>query len=64
MKVKLLKTVGVGSVLSPALFKMAAVMEVLDMESPEMENGGGLFGPSDDDEEMVHSLGKVRTAVQ
>ena len=42
---------------------MAAVMDVIELESPEFENGGGLFGPNDEDEEMVHSLGKVRTAV-
>ena len=42
---------------------MAAVMDVIELESPELENGGGLFGPNDEDEEMMHPLGKVRTTV-
>ncbi|KAL8587376.1 GTP-binding protein 1 [Nucella lapillus] len=37
---------------------MAAMMEVSELQSPELENGGGLFGPDDDDEEMMHSFGK------
>ncbi|XP_076447703.1 GTP-binding protein 1-like [Babylonia areolata] len=38
---------------------MAAMMEVSELQSPELENGGGLFGPDDEDEEMMHSFGKL-----
>ena len=38
---------------------MAGLMEVSELESPEMENGGGLFGPDETDEEMMTTFGKV-----
>lgn len=39
---------------------MAGMMEFNELDSPMIENGGGLFGPDDDDDEHVVSpMGKV-----
>ena len=38
---------------------MAAVMDVLDLESVDIEKGGGFFGPNDESEEVSCDFGKV-----
>ncbi|XP_025077161.1 GTP-binding protein 1-like [Pomacea canaliculata] len=38
---------------------MAGMMEFNELDSPMIENGGGLFGPDDDDEDVVSPMGKM-----